>query len=286
MFDVRFWGVRGSVATAGVDRAGVGGNTSCVELMCGSQRLILDAGTGLRQLGADIMQKPLPTDRDMTLLLSHYHWDHIQGLPFFTPAYSEKFNLRVIGPQPTEHPNLSVRDLLAHQMNGPYFPVGMEVMRAQMEFGAVLPGESLRLAGVRIRTCAARHPNTCLAYRVEYNGRTVVYATDTEHNPDNPEPDANLAALARDADILIYDAQYTEDEYALKRGWGHSTPDAATLLAQHAGVKQLILFHHDPSHTDWTVASMEAAARLKFKETLAAREGQVLRLGPVAANAA
>jgi phosphoribosyl 1,2-cyclic phosphodiesterase len=286
MFDVRFWGVRGSVATAGVDRAGVGGNTSCVELLCGTQRLILDAGTGLRQLGAGLMQSQQATDRSATLLLSHYHWDHIQGLPFFAPAYSDKFNLKVIGPQPTEQPKASVRDLLAHQMNGPYFPVGMDAMRAQMEFGALVPGESMRIGDVAIRTCAARHPNTCIAYRVEYNGHTVVYATDTEHNPDNPEPDANLAALARDADVLIYDAQYTEDEYATKRGWGHSTPDAATLLAQHAGVKQLELFHHDPSHTDWTVASMEASARLQFKETLAAREGQVIQLGAKVAKAA
>jgi phosphoribosyl 1,2-cyclic phosphodiesterase len=283
MFQVRFWGVRGSVATAGVDRAGVGGNTSCVEVRCGDELIVLDAGTGLRGLGAELVAAPTPPR--VHLLLSHYHWDHIQGFPFFLPAYRPGARIDVYGPGVPARPELTVRELLARQMAGPYFPVGLEAMKAELTGTTVTPGEGFALGAVAVRAAAANHPNGCLAYRIEHGGRAVVYATDTEHDPDAGTPDANLVALARGADVLIYDAQYTPEEHRARRGWGHSTAAAGAAVARAAGVGKLVLFHHDPGHDDWTVARIEAAARAEFSDVEAAREGTRIDLGAPGAAA-
>lgn len=279
MMRVRFWGVRGSIASAGQGTAQVGGNTSCVEVRCGDQLVILDAGTGLRLLG-----ETLPPPVEAHLFLSHLHWDHIQGFPFFGPAYVPGNRVTLYGPERCA-PGGDVRAALAAQMRAPHFPVGLEVMRAALSFAPVAAGGEVRLGAVTVRAAAAKHPNGCLAYRVEHGGRSLVYATDTEHDAGG-HVDAELLALARGADLLVYDAQYTADEYAAKRGWGHSTAEEGARLAEAAGVGQLVLFHHDPTHDDWQIARIEAATRARFAATVAAREGLVLTLPPAHARSA
>jgi phosphoribosyl 1,2-cyclic phosphodiesterase len=270
MLQVKFWGVRGSCASAGHDTAEVGGNTSCVEVRAGHTRVVLDAGTGLRALGAT-----LAAPVEVHLLLSHFHWDHIQGFPFFTPAYVPGNRVDIYGPERAA--GRDVRAALEAQMRAPHFPVGLEAMRAELGFYPLPAGAQLRMGTIEVTTAAANHPGGCLAYRLEAEGRSVVYATDTEHAD---EVDCGLVELARGCDVLIYDAQYTADEYRGKRGWGHSTPDEGVKLALAANVGQLVLFHHDPSHGDEAISKMEQSARAAFPTTSAAREGMEILLAP------
>jgi phosphoribosyl 1,2-cyclic phosphodiesterase len=284
MIDIRFWGVRGSIATGGQDTAGVGGNTSCVEVRGpGDELVILDAGTGLRGLGTELERRGEKVRAH--LLLSHLHWDHIQGFPFFTPAFREGNELAVYAPERCAGPSGDVRRAMAMQMAAPHFPVGLEAMRASMSFRAIGAGMEWNVGALTVRAAAARHPNGCLAYRVEHDEGALVYATDTEHDPHRGGVDPSLVELARGAEVLIYDSQYTEDEYAgrhgpCRHGWGHSTPDQGVRLADAAGVSQLVLFHHDPTHDDLEIASIERAAAALRPGTVAAREGMTLALRP------
>ena len=277
---VRFWGVRGSVATSGPETLGVGGNTSCVEVRAGGELIVLDAGTGIRPLGRALVGEG---PRSMTVLFSHFHWDHLQGLPFFAPAYIPGYEIALVGPERCA-PGGDVRAAFDAQMRAPHFPVGLDAMRARLSFQAVAAGAIFRVGEVTVQTAAARHPNGCLAYRIEWDGHSVVYATDTEHDAASGCVDENLVSLARGAGLLILDAQYTEDEYhgrggqGPRRGWGHSTPDEALRLADAAGVHRLVLFHHDPAHDDVAVARMEAAAAARRPGTVAAREGQAIEV--------
>ncbi len=285
MMRVRFWGVRGSIAAAGPETAQVGGNTSCVEVRVsdgtadGETLVILDAGTGLRRLG-ESLRGPVAAH----LFFSHLHWDHIQGFPFFGPAYAPGNRLTLHAPERCA-PNGNVRAALEAQMRAPHFPVGLDAMRAELSFCAVAAGAEIVVGAARVQSAAAKHPNGCLAYRVSAGGRSVVYATDTEHDASG-RIDRQLVELARGADVLIYDAQYTVEEYAGKRGWGHSTAEEGARLAEAAGVGQLVLYHHDPTHDDWQIARIEAATRARFPNTVAAREGLTLSLGPTLVRSA
>lgn len=280
-FSIRFWGVRGSIAAPGPETAGVGGNTSSVEVVCGKQRLLLDSGTGIRALGDALMrQGPV----EATLLLSHHHWDHIQGLPFFTPIYLPSTKLTVVGPQTDRLSNI---DVLEHQMSSPVFPVRLEELPCQLETREVMAGDVLELGDVRVRVSKGNHPGGSLAYRIEYAGKSLVYATDTEHYSC---VDPALRALALGADVLIYDSQYTPAEYRgeagpSRVGWGHSTYEDGAKLAQAAGVGKYLLFHHDPKRTDAGVAELEAKARALFPDSEAAREGMLIELGAQAVAA-
>lgn len=270
---IRFWGVRGSIATPGADTAGVGGNTSCVEVIAGGSRVILDAGTGLRALGNSLLREG---DVDVTLLLSHLHWDHIQGIPFFAPVYLPSTRVRVISGAASGR----AEDALRAQMRAPAFPVSLDELPSDLRYERVR--ERQRIVAGRADIVAARgnHPDPVYAYRIEHGGRSVVYATDTEHYRC---VDPRLLALARGADVLIYDAQYLPSEYAgesgpSRVGWGHSTWEAAVELAQAADVGELLLFHHDPCRDDAAVQALEHIARARFPSTSAAREGMVRRL--------
>jgi phosphoribosyl 1,2-cyclic phosphodiesterase len=273
--EVRFWGVRGSIACPGPATTRVGGNTSCVELRAGRARLVLDAGTGIRALGEQLLAEGAD---ELTLLLSHLHWDHIQGLPFFAPAYLRHVKLAVVG---AGTPELSLREALAHQMRAPVFPVALGDLPCQLGTREVRGGDSFYVGNACVRVLRANHPGGVLAYRVEHEGRSVVYATDVEHYRC---VDPHLAAFARGADVLIYDSQYTPEEYrgdrgAPKVGWGHSTFEAGAELAHAAGVGAYVLFHHDPGRDDAGVAEIERRARALFAEAVAAREGMSLALG-------
>jgi phosphoribosyl 1,2-cyclic phosphodiesterase len=286
MFTVKFWGVRGSIASAGAATAQVGGNTSCVELRCGERGneeiIILDAGTGLRPLGADLLDRGGPMRAH--LLVSHLHWDHIQGFPFFVPAYLPGNRLTVHGPAGEGD---AVGAVFAAQMRAPHFPVGLDAMKGSITFQPAIAGMTFAIGAATVKVAAARHPNGCLAYRIESGGRSLVYATDTEHDAESGRVDENLLELAKGTDLLIYDAQYTPEEYrAGKVGWGHSTAQEGARLAAAAGAGKLVLFHHDPSHDDWAVARIEAETRNQFAGTVAAREGLVITLDDAAAAAA
>ena len=276
--EITFYGVRGSIASPGPETAGVGGNTSCVEVICGKERIILDAGTGLRKLGDRMMAEG---KLEATMLLSHQHWDHIQGIPFFVPAYVPATRLKVYG---GVNGVMSLRETLSHQMTAPVFPVRLDELGAQMDLCEVKSGGTFMIGDAQVRALKTNHPGGCFAYRIDYKGRSVVYATDTEHYAC---VDPALRTLAAGADVLIYDSQYTPEEYRgdtgrSKVGWGHSTYVAGAELARSAGVGQYVLFHHDPSRTDAKVGEIEAKAQALFASSVAAREGMVIGLGALA----
>ena len=277
---ITFWGVRGSIPCPGPDTVGVGGNTSCVEVRAGKAVLVFDGGTGLRLLGKRML-KEMPFTAH--LFFSHVHWDHIQGFPFFDPAFVPGNVIHLYG---GNNVSRTLEETLAGQMDHPSFPVHLAEMGAQMVFhsvSGVTPVEVDAGDGTKavVRAAPGNHPNGVWAYRVEHAGKSVVYATDTEHYA---VVDPKLTNLAQDADILIYDAQYTPEEYAGKSGgipklgWGHSTYEEAVKLAQAAGVKRLVLYHHDPMQSDAAVADKERRARELFPACEAAREGLVLEL--------
>lgn len=275
---IRFWGVRGSCPSPGPETALVGGNTSCVEVVAGGTHIALDAGTGLRRLGSALMGSPgKPTE--LTVLLSHVHWDHIQGLPFFAPIYVPGTKL-VLGCGATTTP---LRDSLRRQMSAPNFPVDWNDLPSSIEYRELRDGASLQVGDATVHIARANHPDAVFAYRIEHAGHSVVYATDTEHYAC---VDPRLLSLARDADVLVYDAQYLPEEYDGKAGpsrvgWGHSTYEAGAALAHAARVSKLVLFHHDPSRADDAVAAIEERARSTFDDVVAAREGDTIDLGSV-----
>ncbi len=277
MFRIIFWGVRGSIPTPGPSTVEVGGNTSCVEVRCGEELLILDGGTGLRQLGRKLAaEQPFKA----RMFFSHVHWDHIQGFPFFGPAFVGGNVIELFG---ATNVNGTLEETLAGQMNYPNFPVRLEQMGAEMSFHTVDEGQELSFAGgsVVVRVARLNHPQGVLSFRIDHAGRAMVYATDTEHAE---QPDVKLIELARDADVLIYDSQFTPEEYlgeagCLPRiGWGHSTMAEGAKVARAAGVKRLVLFHHDPDQDDEAVRLKEERARQLFPDADAAREGMVIDL--------
>ena len=277
-FTITFHGVRGSMATPGPETARTGGNTSCVEITAGQTRIVLDAGTGLRTISDRLIREG---GSETTFLLSHLHWDHIQGLPFFAPIYAPGHELRVIS-GPNGH--MPLEDALRRQMSPPFFPVAWADVAHRVHAAEVRSGERFEVGPVRVHAARLNHPDPVYGYRLEVAGRALVYATDTEHFSC---VDPALRQLAEGADILIYDAQYTPEEYSgatgmAKVGWGHSTYEAAAALARAAGVKSLVLYHHDPRRTDAEIDAIEAAARVLYPATIAAREGLVMSVGGAA----
>lgn len=272
-YTVKFWGVRGSIACPSPDHMVYGGNTSCIEISVGNHVFIFDAGTGIRGLGRELLRRGCTS---ATLLLSHTHWDHINGFPFFAPAFSPDFALRILAGHLFGKAG-GIRAVLANQMDNPTFPVPLSAMRGTVSFDDFAAGDILDLApGVVIRTAALHHPNGATGYRLEHGGISVCVVTDTEHIPGRP--DANVLGLIAGADLVIYDSTYTDAEFPAKVGWGHSTWQEGVRLAQAAGAKRLVIFHHDPDHDDAFMAVVEAAAQALLPGTVVAREGMTLEL--------
>ena len=270
-YKVKFWGVRGSIACPSPDHMVYGGNTSCVEVAVGDHVFILDAGTGIRGLGRDLLRRGC---KAATLLLTHTHWDHINGFPFFAPAFSADFGLRIMAGHLAGKPG-GIRAVLANQMDNPTFPVPLSAMRGAFAFDDFAAGDTLTFVpGVVVRTAPLRHPNGATGYRLEYGGISVCYVTDTEHVPG--ESNRHILGLIAGADLVIYDSTYTDDEFPAKVGWGHSTWQEGVRLAQAAGVKRLVIFHHDPDHDDRQMAAIEAEAQRLLPGTVAARDGMEL----------
>lgn len=270
---VRFHGVRGSIPVSGARFARTGGNTTTVVLEAEGERLILDGGTGLAALGQELGCAPV----DTTVLFTHVHWDHIQGVPFFTPLFHGDSRVCFAG---ARTPWGGIADSLAAQMRPPQFPVGLDAFAADLRFHDIDPGHAFHIGPFRVEAAEMTHPNGVLVYRVHAGGRSVVFATDVEHGD---RLDERLVGFAEGADLLIHDAQYTAAEYRgeggpSRRGWGHSTWEDATELSARAGVDRLALFHHDPTRDDVGVERIEAEARERFRHAFAAREGGVVVL--------
>ncbi len=269
-FTVKFWGVRGSIACATPNHMRYGGNTSCIEVMCNGYRLILDAGTGIRQLGTE-MQK-LEAE-DFHILLTHTHWDHINGFPFFAPAYNSKMSIDILAGHLYEKGG--IQKVLSAQMDNPMFPIPLEAMTAQTNYVDFKMGDSFDLTNeVHIKTAPLNHPNGSSGYRIEHDGKSIAYITDTEHVPG--ETDQNVLKLIEGADLVIYDSTYTEEEFPSKIGWGHSTWNEGLRLCKIANAKNLAIFHHDPDHDDDFMDNIAKLAKAQWDNTFVAVEGTTI----------
>jgi phosphoribosyl 1,2-cyclic phosphodiesterase len=287
---VRFWGVRGSIPVPGRTTSRYGGNTSCVEVRPrGDAPIIIDAGTGLRRLGKSLMEEAFASGRGKAaILISHTHWDHVQGLPFFSPLYRAGNQIEIFARRRDTH----LEAVFSQQHGAPYFPVPLTAMQADMSFHALTEGAQFELGRAKITSTRLNHPWIALAYRVEVDGAAVVYCSDTAPFTDlllgtefvvqapsleRPLPPdiadelarlrAGVVALARGADLLIYDTQFTLAEYGLRPHWGHSHPDDAIAIARDAGVKHLCLFHHAPLRSD----DENDAILAKYREVVTAQ---------------
>lgn len=277
-FLVRFWGVRGSIPTPGVESLRYGGNTSCVEVRVGGACIILDGGTGLRVLGQTLVQEsPLKA----YLFFTHSHWDRIQGFPFFKPAFMPGNCFHIYGAAATN--GASIKQRLMDQMTRPNFPVPLHLMEANLEFRSIVPGEIIEIATdnesapIEIQTCSLNRFDRSLGYRITWQNHAIVYATDVDFRTHSADP--ALLDLVREADLLIYDTAQEEQDYA-----GHvpatTNEDPAwhkgLELAKSASVNRLVLFHHDPDHHDIWLGSMEEKVQGLFKNCAFAKEGMTI----------
>jgi diguanylate cyclase (GGDEF)-like protein len=283
---VRFWGTRGSIAAPGERTARFGGNTACTEIRTPDGTVIvLDCGTGARELGLHLTQTLKPPIH-LHLFIGHTHWDHIQGFPFFVPAFIPGVELNVYAPLGFQQ---SLEEAMAGQMEYSYFPVKLRDLRSRIHFTELEEG-FFRVSDVLVETQYLNHTAPTIAYRITGGGTTIAYVTDHEpfwklqdgilHHPG----DQRHVAFMRGADLVIHDAQYTDEEYRQRVGWGHSTIEYAVDVAMEAGARRVALFHHDPTHDDATMARLEAAAQERARaagssiEVFAAREGMELTL--------
>jgi phosphoribosyl 1,2-cyclic phosphodiesterase len=304
---VRFWGVRGSFPVPGQRTNRYGGNTSCVEVRPhGGDPIIIDAGTGIRRLGKQLMLDAFGAGRGTAhLLISHTHWDHIQGLPFFSPLYKRGNTLHLFARQ---RDDTHLRAVFESQTEEPYFPVPMASLKAEICFHELMEGQSFEIGKAKISCTRLNHPWIAIAYRVDADGASLVYASDTAPFRDillehefiakppvlggllDPRDAAKLWAmresllrLCQGVDLLIYDTQFTTEEYRSRPHWGHSTPDDAIEIALEAQVKALVLYHHAPARSDDEQDAILDVCRIKLAgapfEVLAAHEGMELVLG-------
>ena len=273
-YGLRFWGVRGTVATPAADRLRYGGNTICLAArLAEDEYLVLDGGTGLRHLGAAIRAERAGKPTTIHLLFSHYHFDHIEGLPLFMPLYDRNSRIIVRGCAPRR---ISLRDTLEQLIQPPWFPAALAGSPAALEYEEI-DGRPIAIRDVTVNTLPLNHPDGSIAFRLDHAGRRIVFATDHEHG--DPKVDAALTGFCEDADHLIYDATYIPSEYeSLRRGWGHSTWYAAVALARASRLKNLVLFHHHPEHSDDELEKILALARSEFPNTTLAREGDEIPL--------
>lgn len=269
---MHFWGTRGAVPSPSKRSVKYGGNTSCVEVRCGETVLVFDAGSGFRLLGHDLQRRKV---KDFNLYFTHFHYDHICGLPFFRPLFDTECNIRIwsghLGGKKTTKE--SIREYMVY----PYFPVGPEVFNANVTYHDFTAGETLSPApDIELVTCPLNHPGGSTAYRINFDGRSFCYVTDTEHSPG--KLDERILALIDGADVMIYDATYADTEYPRFVDFGHSTWEEGIRLSRAAGVKRLGIFHHRPSRTDKKLDAIGRAAKKKFANSFVTRDGQYIRL--------
>jgi phosphoribosyl 1,2-cyclic phosphodiesterase len=274
-----FWGVRGSTPTVDPGTWRYGGNTPCLELLTPDGiQIILDCGTGLRVLGSRCAAPNGTKAPETHILVTHYHWDHIQGIPFFAPLYAENNHFHFYSFRSKFLGRESLKQVFETQMALPYFPVNMSAMNAKRKFQEVAGGDSFHIGENKVTARWLNHPQGCLGYRIETSAGTVVYATDNE--PGDAKLDKSLRELAAGADIFINDAQFTPEQLATtKKGWGHSSWKEGVQIAREANASTLVLFHHDPDSSDRVVDNILREAREEFDSVFAASEGMVVALG-------
>lgn len=283
-FRMTYYGTRGSIPAPGPHTRKYGGNTTCIllEYLKGDdvvETIIIDGGTGLRVLGMDLLQKEFGKGKGkLTLLISHTHWDHIQGIPFFVPAYIPGNIIHIRGRASGGAP---LKEVLANQQNPNNFPVGLEQFGAKVNIRDWQAGKSYRVGPLKINTIAHAHPGGSLGFRVSDGTTSIAFCTDVEHQEGMP---TQITRFARGCDLLAYDSQYMIEEYEGKHGWGHSTWAYATEIARAAGVGELHLIHHDPVRTDAELDKLQKKAARAFENTLVAREGMRRLYGPGAAK--
>lgn len=275
---VRFWGVRGSIPVPGPGTVKYGGNTACVEVRSDGQIIILDAGTGIRPLGKSLMERAGIRPLTVTLLISHTHSDHIQGFPFFEPAYIALNRIKVMG---NVQAGYRLEDAFTQMMDPAFFPVGLSHMQAEISFEQLTYGP-FSIGSVRVSSCRTNHPGACSAFRLDTKDGSICYVTDHESGDANSTRDEAIHALTTNADVLILDSQYTAEEYPHRREWGHSSMPAAIRCARNADARRVVLFHHDPSHDDEFLDRMAKDALQNPKghpmEISLASEGMEIRL--------
>lgn len=272
---VKYWGVRGSIPVPEADKLGVGGNTSCVEVQNDAgKRIILDAGTGIRALGHVISQEMSQGANDeILLLLSHTHWDHIQGLTFFGPLFNQAATVRVYGPA---RANRRLEQLISGQMEYDYWPIKLSQLPCKLKFIELKEEVYAFDNGFKVTAKRHIHPGGAFGYRIEADGKSVVYCTDAEHFQN--QVDNRVVELAANCDLLIHDSQYMDEEMEFKLGWGHSSWQQCIQVANEAKAKTLALFHHDPMRTDDACAEIEAKAKAVRASTVLARENMVMKV--------
>lgn len=295
---IRFWGVRGSIPTPGPEFVKFGGNTSCIEIDDEAGNvMVFDSGTGIRPCGLDLARRKV---NHIHLFITHTHWDHIQGFPFFTPAYIPGNKISIYGPIHFEKKLKHIMDL---QMDYAYFPISMQQLNAKMEYHDLKEAQ-IEIGNTVITTKYSNHPVTGLCYKLAHGGKTLVYSGDTEPYYNNitgtadpsgqgfaeEDDEETVDDVVRErnehhkmfcsSDLLIHDAQYTEEEYAKFKGWGHSPMETVIRMAIDGGVKKLVLNHHDPAHTDEMLAATETSLKAKYPqlEMVFSREGMELSL--------
>lgn len=294
---LKFWGVRGSIPSPGPSTVYFGGNTSCLELRADGELIILDAGTGIRGLGLNLAKEFAGQPMQMTLLITHTHWDHIQGFPFFAPAYNPRNSMRVLS---FEGARRGLEATLSSQMESPYFPITMKQMPSNIQIEE-LRNLEFEVGSVKVQSVFTNHPGICMGYRLTTKAGVIAYLPDNElfqrqksqqGEKDAPEArdfakgkDESLVNFLKGVDILVLDCQYDAQEYAKFVGWGHSCADDSVALAHQAGVKRFFMFHHDPNHDDGKISQMLARCRQLVAEwgggmeVEAAREGLEVWLG-------
>ena len=271
-FDIRLWGVRGSLPVAGPQFAGYGGRTICIEMRCGDHVLLFDAGSGMAQAGVALRAEG--HDR-IDLFFSHFHYDHVMGLPFFAPLYDRSCTLTVWSGHMTGI--MTTAEMMANFMRTPFFPIGPDICTACIAPREFVPGEAMALyPGLTVRTAMLNHPGNAVGYRVEWGGRAAAVVTDTEHVPGTLDP--RVLDLIAGADLVLYDSTYRDEEFEVYRGFGHSTWQQAVRLARAAGVRRLGLIHHAEWRTDAGLARIEAALEDAGVEAFVGRDDQVITL--------
>lgn len=274
---VTFWGVRGSCPTFDENVFEYGGNTSCVEVKIKDRLIILDGGTGIQQLGKYLSS----LDRNIKgdIFITHTHWDHIQGLPFFSPFFNRENYFNIYGEKKND---ISFSKAIKEIMKYPYCPIEWEDLDATLIFNEIGGDETLDIGDdITIKTIHTDHPGGCLAYRINYNGKSISYITDLEHNRDIHN---SLKEFVFNTDILIYDANFTDVEYyggdskSSKKGWGHSTWEKGVSLAKEAKIKKMILFHHNSNRKDSELKVIEKEAKKYHNDLMAAKEGMTIAI--------
>ncbi|MFC2170650.1 MBL fold metallo-hydrolase [Calditrichota bacterium] len=267
---ITFYGTRGSIPVPGKGYLHVGGNTasSLIDFECG-EIAILDAGTGIRQIGIDLMSRSEPLPEEIFIGLSHTHWDHIHGFPFFSPAYNsgQKLVVAICG-QDSDSRDLEA--VFKTQMLKDFFPLPLEQMGAEISFWQPNITRYKTSSGIRINAIKHNHPGNAYSYRIEEENSVLVYCTDIEHGD---SIDERIVELSKDADLLIHDAQFTPEELKTRKGWGHSSWEQAVEVARMANVRRLALFHHDPDHDDAFLVNLEMECQNRFPSSFLAREG-------------